>query len=122
MKTLAIAVLFALMTFSAAAQQANLATPETISATNVQVKSFNVSRECVCATITVQYLAADSSVKREASWVVSNDGASTDLNTFLTAIGTARANETGTVPRRMNFRVLGYLVDSGRLSGVTLVP
>ena len=34
----------------------------------------------------------------------------------------ARAGETGAVERRINFRVLGYLVDEGLLTGVTLVP
>ena len=34
----------------------------------------------------------------------------------------ARAGETGSVERRINYRVLGYLFDNGLLPNVTLVP
>lgn len=41
---------------------------------------------------------------------------------MLTAIGTARSGETGIPERRANFRILGYLLDTGYAPGVTLVP
>jgi hypothetical protein len=44
------------------------------------------------------------------------------VSALLTAIDTVRTSETGTVLRRANFRILGFLVDQGYLVGVTLVP
>jgi hypothetical protein len=41
---------------------------------------------------------------------------------FATAYDTARSGETGTIPRRLDFRTLGFLADQGYISGVTLVP
>lgn len=41
---------------------------------------------------------------------------------FLTAIGTTRVNESGTVLNRANFRLLGFLLDTGYLTSVTLNP
>lgn len=40
---------------------------------------------------------------------------------FHQALTTARSGETGTVERRINYRALGYLVDAGFLTGVSLV-
>jgi len=41
---------------------------------------------------------------------------------FVTAYTTARSGETGTLPRRLDFRVLGFLADQSYISAVTLVP
>lgn len=40
----------------------------------------------------------------------------------LTAIGTSRGGETGGAERRGNFRLIGFLLDNGYISGVSLVP
>jgi hypothetical protein len=41
---------------------------------------------------------------------------------LVTAMMTVRATETGTNPRKLNFRVLGYLADQGYFPAHTLVP
>lgn len=41
---------------------------------------------------------------------------------IATAYTTARSGETGTLPRRLDFRLLGFLSDQGYITGVTLVP
>lgn len=41
---------------------------------------------------------------------------------MATAYTTARSGETGGLTRRLDFRILGFLVDQGYISAVTLVP
>jgi hypothetical protein len=46
----------------------------------------------------------------------------TTLGGLAGAMNAVRASETGTEPRKQQFRILGYLADQGCLTGVTLVP
>lgn len=120
-----VAALFALAALPAFAQQATLNSQETytISATNVKVQSVSIS--AAGASIAVEYQAADTSVKRVATYAAS----SAELTSFLTALTSVRASETGGIARKCNYRVLGWLADnskftdpSGAVITVTVVP
>lgn len=41
---------------------------------------------------------------------------------FATAYDAARGGETGSIPRRLDFRTLGFLSDNGYIPASTLVP
>ncbi len=120
-------IVLAILLFVAAplvAQQATLTTPETLSATKIVVASLSLDQNT--ANITVNYQASDSTTKRSLSYATVSQA---ELVSFLTALGSARASETGAVLRRMNFRVIGWMADNSKLldaSGaplsVTLVP
>jgi len=118
-------IFVALFALPIMAQQATINAPAARSAeTKILVTEMRFSRDCVCAAVIVEYQDATSAATRQQRFDIPADPAnpSTELQTFLAAIETTRATETGIASRKMNFRVLGYLFDSGRLSGVTLVP
>lgn len=92
------------------AQQFNLTTPETVSATNAQVQQLVLTR--TVALVTVEFQAADTTVKRTKEYSTSN---AAELASFVTAIETVRATETGGVGRKLNFRILGWLFDNGKI-------
>jgi hypothetical protein len=135
-KRLAIILLAVLLAPSLYAQQATLATPETtvISATKTGVFSFAVLRECAlddgtvaaCGQVSLDYLTSTGEVKRRQSWTITGSAA---LSAFVTAIGAPHAvdgahpAETGTPFMRMNYRIMEYLYDTGRLpAGAVLSP
>lgn len=92
------------------AQQANLTTPETISATNIQVQQLVLTR--TYANITVEFQAADTTVKRVKEYSTASNA---ELLSFVTAIENTRATETGSNARKLNFRILGWLFDNGKI-------
>lgn len=124
MRYLAILALLLGLAAPSYAQQATLTTPETVAATKLVVIEINVARDNAGAT--VQFQTSADAVKRTATFGTSSQA---ELVSFVTAMGTARSGETGGALRRMQFRVLGWLVDNGKLKdeagqsiAVTLVP
>ena len=118
MKRFILAALVLVLALPLAAQEATLTTPESgITATKVKVIAFSVlGAPCNCATVTISYQASDDTEKRTATY------ANLPAGPFITALTTVRATETGTLARKINFRILGFLVDQNELTGVTLVP
>lgn len=127
----------ALLLFAASplwAQQATLSTPEVaavptgatsnINGVQLIVLTVQEDRDCACATVVLGLRDAGGTVLKRKTFAIPADPGSpgTEIADFELARNTARTGETGNGPRRQNFRVLGYLVDSGRISGVTLVP
>lgn len=75
-------------------------------------------------TVTLTHTNLGSNEVKDVTYNVPRDPSNpgTELSDFLTAIGAPRSGETGTVARRMNFRILGALFDAGQLPGFTLTP
>lgn len=122
MKKLLSLILFAAV--SASAQDASLNTPVARpSETKLAVKEINIRQ-----TQVVMSLSRQTAASEEISYYnveIPNAAPATATATvvgFVTALGTARSGETGTALRRFQFRCLGYLLDTGYLPGVTLVP
>ena len=46
----------------------------------------------------------------------------TTINGMAAAMNNSRTGETGSDGRKQQFRILGYLVDQGCITGVTLIP
>lgn len=101
---------------------ATLSTPITRSSeTKYTARSFACSQ--IAAGIECSVQDAGSNETRVVSFRVPDPTHPTaDVNGFLSAIGTARGGESGTVLNRANFRILGFLVDNGYIAGVTLNP
>jgi hypothetical protein len=121
-------LLFLLIAAPAAfAQEATLTAPETI--TKAVVTEFVIERASASARIRVEFQTAAGVGRRAITYQTAN---LTELNSLLTAVGTAKNTpqaETGSAQRRFNYRVLGWLVDNGKLVdeagatiSVTLVP
>jgi hypothetical protein len=105
-------------------QQATLNTPNARSSeTKIVIVDFSVKRDCACAYIVAEYQDASNNATHQATYNVpdSNIPALT-LQGLVGAMLTTRATETGVNTRKMQFRILGYLVDNGALTGVTLAP
>ena len=118
-------VLFIFLAASATAQQATItATDQTPVATKMIVSNIDVNRDCTCAFVEVVYQNASSSDLTRTRYAIPADplNPGTELQTFIGALISVRTGETGVNSRKANFRVLGYLVDAGRITGVTLVP
>jgi hypothetical protein len=110
---------------TASAQQANVTTPDQSNVeTKVVATIVDMSRDCICAFVEVSFQNASGTDLRRARFQIPADPNSpgTELQTFAGALINARTGETGANTRKLNFRALGYLSDSGRLTGVTLVP
>lgn len=139
MKKYVLAVLFLLAAPSAFAQQATLTTPQSVTrnvptstnGTKLIVERVTLDRHCPastgttpCATVIVELQDASSNTLSETAYQVpaNLDAPGTEFLDLLTAMETVRATETGNAGRKMNFRVLGYLADAGRLPAATLVP
>lgn len=107
-------------------QSASLTAPETYaSSTKIVVKQFYVDDASQTAYVIVQYQDAGSNVRREQRYDIPTNPASpgTEYVDFLAALGTVAVNETGTVRRKANFRILTYLVTTySRIASVTLIP
>lgn len=118
---LSLLVLFAV---SASAQEATYNTPVTRpSETKLTVKRLDLTASQAIISISVQTAAAEE--VRYYNLVVPDSSPATSTATIsglVTAIDTVRATETGGVLRRLNFRILGYLLDTGYLPNVTLAP
>ncbi len=113
-----------LFTAPAFAQDAALNTPVTRpNETKIVVDEINVRVNQVVVSLIVQTASGDS--VRKYNVTVPSSSPETPTATvlgFITALGTPRANETGSAFRRFQFRCLGYLFDTGYLPNVTLVP
>lgn len=86
----------------------------------LRVGELRISRNTMTATVVVERINSDDT--SDGSYDSFTFSTLADISDLMVAIGTPRAGETGAVNRRFNFRVLGFLVDSGRLSGVTINP
>ena len=88
------------------------------------VARIEIVRAPARAIIEVSYQdAANNETKRLNFWVPADQtNPGTELQDFIGALINPRTGETGANGRRLNFRALGYLADSGRITGVTLVP
>jgi hypothetical protein len=107
------------------AQQATINTPVAPPAdAKIIVSRLEMTRNPPRAVVDVSYQDAGSSETKRVNFFIPQDqnNPGTELQDFASALGSTRSGETGTATRKLNFRALGYLVDSGRLSGVTLVP
>lgn len=84
----------------------------------VVVKSFHCDADSSSVLITTASLDVDDSILRTTIYTAPNAAFPTaSLDGFLGAIGAARAGESGMVRRRANYRILGYLLDQGYLTG-----
>lgn len=124
MKTTLIAITL-LLASTLSAQEATITAPEQI--TKARIVVLNVTEDfidCQCARITLGYRTAAGVLLPEHNRVIEVGGAANlaQANAYLTARGTARANETGSAMRRTQFRILGFLADQGIISGVTVAP
>lgn len=97
------------------AQEATLQTPVLRSAES-KYRVHEVSINAGGVVVTIQVRDSAETPIRQFDVIDTNTAA------FLTALDTVRPSETGGVLRRMNFRILGRLVDAGAITGVTLVP
>ena len=109
----------------ALAQQATITTTVAPPAeTKAVVFGLEMRRTPPTAILQVAFQSAAGGDLRVETYRIPADQGNpgTELATFAAALITPRSGETGSAPRKLNFRALGYLVDSGRLSGVTLQP
>jgi hypothetical protein len=110
---------------TAFAQDATLSSPVARSSeAKYKIRSFNavtIGTNSVQIDVSVQ--DASNNEIRVASFTVpdaAHPGAT--FTGLITAMMTVRATETGVDPRKMAFRVLGYLFDNGYLGGTSLNP
>ena len=125
MKRFGILLSIAFLALPLAAQQANITAPVARTAeTRIMVVDISMRRDCACANVIIEYQDAGAVPTRQVRYDIPADPANpgTEILTFLNALMTVRATETGGAGRRFNFRALGYLFDAGRLPGVALVP
>lgn len=110
---------------SAFAQQATLNAPVARpSEDNLRAETLYISRD-VGGRWEVQVSVRDSGGTEIRRVVYNGPDAAHSGATALaiaTAYTTARSGETGALPRRLDFRLLGFLSDQGYLAGVTLQP
>lgn len=106
------------------AQQATLTTPETLTGTVAKLLTAGFDRQG--GTLAVEIQANDGTVKRTLVYTTTSPA---EFVSLLAAMGTSRATETGSAPRKMQFRVLGWMADNGKFTGpdgqpitVTVVP
>lgn len=123
--TALLVIAFALVAAPTFAQQATLNSSETLTATKIVVSSIGIDAVGRVATLSFQLQAADGTVKRGYGFVA----VGADYTSFCTALGSARTSETGTVDRRLQFRVIGWMSDNskftdpnGNVIAVTVVP
>ena len=106
----------------ALAQEATLNTPVARpSESKIAAKLIQIEQAKVVVSLSVR----DASSSEIRYYDVAIPDAATPTATvagFVVAIDTVRATETGGALRKLQFRVLGYLFDTGYLPGVTLVP
>ena len=116
--------LLILIAASASAQEASLNAPVARPAeSKLTVKRLDLT--ATQAVISLSVMDAASSEIRYYNVTVPDPSPATSTATvagLVTAIDTVRATETGGVLRRLNFRILGYLLDSGYLPNTTLAP
>jgi len=99
---------------------ATLTTPQARPSINrIRLNNVTIDRPTTTVRVALAHLDTDDGEQGIENIVISE---AAEVVAFVAAIGTARANETGSVPRRFNFRVLGHLVDTGKLTGVTVAP
>lgn len=104
------------------AQEATLNTPVVRpSEAKYTVTSIFVSAAEARVVVAVKD-AANAEIRSVTFEIPSEAQPSATVAGIFTALDTVRATETGGVLRRTNFRLLGYLADTGYLTGVTLVP
>jgi hypothetical protein len=117
-------VLIAVIALPAFAQQATLNTPAArASEHHVVIVDFSVKRDCACAYIVVEYQDVSNNATHQQVYNVPDPNIpALTLQGLVGAMNTTRATETGVATRKMQFRILGYLVDQGALTGVTLAP
>jgi hypothetical protein len=106
------------------AQQATLNTPNARSSeTKIVIVDFSVKRDCACAYIVAEYQDNSNNATHQQTFNVPDPNVpALTLQGLVGAMDSTRATETGANTRKMQFRILGYLVDNGALSGVTLAP
>lgn len=112
----------------ASAQQATLNTPVTRTAEdNYKVGELNIRSNAgaqtaqVLLTVSVQD-SASNEIRRFNVVIPDPAHPTATVAGFVSALINTRATETGSDPRKANFRVLGYFSDQGYFPGVTLVP
>lgn len=112
----------------AAPQEASLSTPiARNSEAKYKIDTFTFSRASSSVGISVVVQDSSNNDIRTANYSIPSPAGSpctsaTTLNGLAGAMNAVRASETGTNARIQQFRILGYLVDQGCLTGVTLVP
>jgi hypothetical protein len=118
-------VLLVLLAAPLFAQQATLNTPVVRNPEhNLRAETLYITRD-LGGRWEVQVSVRDSAGEEIRRVVYSGPDAAHPGATALaiaTAYTTARAGETGTLPRRLDFRLLGFLSDQGYIANVTLVP
>lgn len=114
-KLLSLALLLFAASASAQQPEATLQTPVARSSeAKYRVQEFSVNASQALVTIEVR----DSTENIIRTFAVVDP----DAAAFITALDTVRATETGGALRRVNFRILGRLLDAALITGVTLVP
>lgn len=124
MKRILFGLVLGLAAVAAAAQEATLTVPVTrTSEAKIIVDRLTLDR--AGPTVLVETLlrdSADGDIRRVNYVVPDSAHAGATVAGFVTAMFTVRAGEAGSNPRKLNFRVLGYLADNGYFPAHTLVP
>jgi hypothetical protein len=85
------------------------------------VESFGVNRSPAWATTVVSIRdASDNEIERLTFNVPDAAFPSATVVGFLTAIGTVRNGESGSVANKSNFRILGFFIDHNYITGASL--
>ena len=123
--------LFVVLLFApfASAQEATLITP-IVKPSEVRktVGRVDLSRTPLYALVQVNVLDSAGDVVRYYNVSIPTapgddaDHPTASIGTFVNAIMTSRAGETGGVSRRFDFRVLSYLKDEGYFADANIVP
>jgi hypothetical protein len=121
-----LALLLVLPAASVGAQDATLTAPVArASEAKYKIKTFNVVAAVGQNVVQVELSVQDASNNEIRSFFVAIPDSAHPSATFaglVTAMMTIRATETGIDPRKMSFRILGYLFDNGYLPAATLTP
>lgn len=127
LKKLAILIAVLFIATSLSAQEATLNTPVTFTARTPKAKIVVDSLTITATTARIDVIVKDSAnadIERIQYNIPDVAFPSATVPGVFTALDTIRAGETGTVLRRANFRLLGFLQDNGffATTPVTLVP
>ena len=127
MKRTILALILCFVALPLCAQVATLSTPEAQpTGTKLVVTAVAIDAINGQAKISLVLQAVDGTTIRSADYTTFSQA---EYVSFMTALGSARASETGTVPRRLQYRVLGWMSDNskftnaaGQVVTVTVAP
>lgn len=109
-----VSLILLLLIPSVYAQRILLTIPETRPAiTELKLSKTNIDFKTNTAFISIGAETATGEIVRYYEIIIPNAVRGTTFTALLSAIGTTRIGESGNAEARANFRILGYLRDSG---------